>query len=149
MGRVVGIYTSVGAGGTMTSREVVDVVAGKGIPGDRYAEGEGTFKDMPYRNRELTLVEAESAAAVGLPAAQLRRNVVVEGVRLGDLIGHRFRLGDVVAFGARKCAPCEHIEKATARPGLRAELDGGLRADVLVGGRLRVGDPIGPIEIET
>ena len=62
------------------------------------------------------------------------------------LVGKRFRVGEVVLEGLRLCEPCEHLGSLT-RPGVREALlhRGGLRAQVLEGGLIKVGDPISPI----
>lgn len=90
------------------------------------------------RGYDLTLVEAEaleelSARGVELAPVEARRN----------LIGRRFRLGEVECLGQRRCEPCAHLERLT-RPGvLRGFVHrGGLRADVLSGGRIRTGDHV-------
>ena len=86
---------------------------------------------------------AEALEDVGLTASQARRNLVVRGIDLDALRGRRFRVGEVECLGQRRCEPCAHLERLT-RPGvLRALVHrGGLRADILRGGELRVGDPV-------
>jgi hypothetical protein len=142
-GRVVGLYTATEAGAPVASRETVEIEAGRGIVGDRYATGSGYWSDPKWPDQELTLVEAEVADALAIEAGALRRNVVTRGVRLDDLIGRRFRIGDAVIEGVRPCDPCRHIESLT-RPGIARELvgRGGLRARILTSGRLRVGDAV-------
>jgi len=80
---------------------------------------------------------------VELAENETRRNLVTEGVPLLYLIGATFRVGDVVFRGIKSCPPCAHLEKLT-RPGVRAALQnrGGLRAEVVRGGMLRIGDDI-------
>ena len=80
-GRLVAIGVATHAGKAMRAREAVELVPGVGIPGDRYAEGGGTWRGYP--DREVTLVEAE-AAGVAEPLL-LRRNLVICGV--GGLVG--------------------------------------------------------------
>jgi hypothetical protein len=118
-------------------------IAGRGLEGDRYAAGEGTFSVAGGRGHDLTLVTAEALEDVGLTASQARRNLVVRGIDLDALRGRRFRVGEVECLGQRRCEPCAHLERLT-RPGvLRALVHrGGLRADILRGGELRVGDPV-------
>lgn len=123
-------------------------LAGRGLEGDRYARGAGTFSDPNGHGYDLTLVEAEAleelaAGGVQIEAAEARRNLVVRGIALDDLIGKRFRVGEVECFGQRRCEPCAHLEKLT-RPGVLRGLvhRGGLRADVLSGGEIRVGDHV-------
>jgi MOSC domain-containing protein YiiM len=86
---------------------------------------------------------AETAASLGLDAALLRRNLVTHGVDLEALIGVRFRLGEAVLVGVRRCEPCRYIERFT-RAGLLRELGerGGLRVHIVTGGRVRVGERI-------
>jgi len=115
----------------------VTAVAGKGLVGDRH------FTDNPAPGNALTLIEAEVLEDVGLTGAQSRRQVVVRGVRLNDLIGKRFRVGDVECLGVEICEPCLHLQRMT-RPGIIKDLihRGGLNADILSGGTISVGDPV-------
>jgi MOSC domain-containing protein YiiM len=118
--------------------DAASALAGKGLQGDRkfFAAGAGP-------GRALTLIEAEALEDVGLTGAQSRRQVVVRGVRLNDLVGRRFRVGEVECLGVELCEPCLHLQEMT-RPGIIKELvhRGGLNADILNDGRIAVGDPI-------
>jgi hypothetical protein len=136
------------AEGPMRTVPSAEVLARRGLRGDRYAQGAGTFSDPSGRGYDLTLVEAEaleelSAGGVVLAPAEARRNLVVRGISLDGLIGQRFRVGEVECFGQRRCEPCAHLEKLT-RPGVLRGLvhRGGLRADVLSEGEIRVGDVV-------
>lgn len=129
-----------------------EALEGRGLVGDRYERGAGTFSNPSGRGYDLTLVEAEaleelSASGVELPPAEARRNLVVKGIALDDLIGRRFRVGEVECLGQRRCEPCAHLERLT-RPGVLRGLvyRGGLRADVLSGGRIRTGDRVEAVE---
>ena len=140
------------AEGPMTVAATAEAVAGRGLRGDRYERGEGTFSDPEGRGYDLTLVEAEaleelSAGGVELAPADARRNLVVRGIGLDGLIGMRFRVGTVECFGQRRCEPCAHLERLT-RPGVLRGLvhRGGLRADVLSGGEIRTGDRVEALE---
>jgi MOSC domain-containing protein YiiM len=116
-----------------------------GLVGDRYFEGCGTFTDWEPKGpgRELTLIESEVLTEIGLNAAEARRNIVTEGLRLNDLVGKRFRIGAVLIEGIRLCPPCAHLDKVTGRALLKSLADlGGLRANVLSDGIIRVGDAI-------
>ncbi len=115
----------------------VAAVAGKGLVGDRH------FSANPAPGNALTLIEAEVLEDVGLTGAQSRRQVVVRGVRLNDLIGKRFRVGEVECLGVEICEPCRHLQQLT-RPGIIRDLlhRGGLNADILSGGTISVGDEI-------
>ncbi len=136
------------AEGLMIAVSSAEALAGQGLRGDRYARGAGTFSDSRGRGYALTLVEAEAleelaAGGVDLAPAEARRNLVVRGIALDDLIGRRFRVGEVECFGQRRCEPCAHLERLT-RPGVLRGLvhRGGLRADVLSDGGIRVGDNV-------
>src|SRR4051794_25921196 len=122
--------------------------AGRGLEGDRYFDGRGTFSNAHGRGHDLTLIEAEVLDSLApLTPEDARRNVVTRGIDLTALVGEHFRIGDVECLGQRLCEPCAHLERMTAASGktgtLRALIHkGGLRADVLSGGEIRVGDEV-------
>lgn len=134
----------------MRSVTSASVVVGRGIEGDRYFEGCGTFSPNPRKpDFEITLIELEQveafAASSGLPfnAERARRNLVTRGVDLNALVGREFTVGDVRLLGMRLCEPCQHLAKISfpeTLPGLVHRA--GLRAQILGGGTLRVGDEI-------
>jgi MOSC domain-containing protein YiiM len=113
-------------------------VAGCGLEGDRHFDADG---QRP--GGALTLVEAEALEDVGLTGPQSRRQVVVRGVRLNDLVGRRFTVGEVECVGVELCEPCLHLQSLT-RPGIIDDLlhRGGLNADILTGGTISVGDAV-------
>jgi hypothetical protein len=136
------------AEGPMRSVSTAEAVEGRGLLGDRYERGAGTFSNPRGRGYDLTLVEAEaleelSAKGVELAPIEARRNLVVRGIALDDLIGRRFRVGEVECFGQRRCEPCAHLERLT-QPGVLRGLvhRGGLRADVLSDGEIQTGDRV-------
>ncbi len=125
--------------------EAAQAVAGRGLDGDRYGRGVGTFASG-RPGSALTRVDAEVldelARERGAPVDH-RRNVVVRGTDLNALVGRRFRLGAVVCEGRRPCEPCAHLDRLNGGGVLRPLVHrGGLRADVVVGGELRVGDAL-------
>jgi hypothetical protein len=140
------------AEGPMREVTSAEAIEGRGLRGDRYERGAGTFSNPGGRGYDLTLVEAEALeelvdGGVALPPAEARRNLVVRGISLDGLIGRRFRVGAVECVGQRRCEPCAHLERLT-RPGVLRGLvhRGGLRADVVSGGEIRVGDPVEALE---
>lgn len=153
-GSVEAIVIAPHAEATMVRLQQATVRAGRGLEGDRYFDHRGTFSNAHGRGHDLTLIEAEVLDALRLPAGRLapedtRRNVVTRGIDLNALVGQPFRIGDVECFGQRLCEPCAHLERLTdqaGKPGtLRALIHkGGLRADVLTDGEIRVGSAIGP-----
>jgi MOSC domain-containing protein YiiM len=151
-GRVEAIVLAARAEATMTRVDHASARAGRGLQGDRYFEGQGTFSNAHGRGHDLTLIAAEVLDALALPGGRLapedaRRNVVTRGIDLDALVGRRFRVGEVECFGQRRCEPCAHLERLTGevgKPGvLRALIHkGGLRADVLSDGEIRVGSVV-------
>ena len=120
-----------------------ECLAGAGVTGDRYANGEGTFASREGTGRNLTLVEAEVLELVGLTPEEARRNVVTRGIDLDALIGQHFRIGSVECFGQRRAEPCAHLQRLVGPGTIRALVHrGGLRADILTDGAFAVGDPI-------
>jgi MOSC domain-containing protein YiiM len=149
-GRVEAIFVAERAGARPEPIAEAEIVAGRGVRGDRYFAGEGEFSNHPGSGRDLTLIEAEAVEALAsehgieIEPAEARRNVLTRGVDLNALVGQRFLVGEVECRGDRLCDPCSHLEKLT-RPGVLRGLAGrgGLRADVLSDGTVRVGDPVG------
>lgn len=127
----------------------VRAIAGEGLEGDRYQRGTGSFSRWPGAGRAVSLIEGEALDAVfdetgiDLRPGQSRRNIVTRGVRLPDLVARRFRVGTAVLRGERLCLPCAYLDRL-AGPGVFAALRGrgGLRADVIEGGVIRVGDAV-------
>jgi MOSC domain-containing protein YiiM len=148
-GRLVGIYTTAEAAKPLTAATELRAIEGVGLEGDRYSTAAGTYSNRPGPHRQVTFVEREVIAAVRAVAGvelaedETRRNLVTEGVPLLHLIGETFRVGDVVFRGIKSCPPCAHLEQLT-RPGVRAALEnrGGLRAEIVHGGMLHIGDEI-------
>jgi MOSC domain-containing protein YiiM len=125
-------------------------IPGAGLEGDRYARGTGTFSRHPQvPDGELTLVEIEHiegfSARTGVPltAVDVRRNLVTCGVELNALVGREFSVGAVRIRGIRLCEPCNYLAKKTSPEVLRGLVHkGGLRAQIVTEGVIRVGDSI-------
>ena len=124
-------------------------MAGKGLEGDRYYSKLGTYSNETGSGRDVTLIEIEAIEAlkkdyeVQLDAGQSRRNIVTRGVALNHLVEREFRIGDVVLRGTRLCEPCAHLEKLTVKGAMRGLIHrGGLRAEIVKGGVVHVGDVI-------
>lgn len=129
---------TIGPSHALAPVDFVRAVAGCGLEGDRHFRPDG---QRP--GGALTLIEAEALDDVNLSGAQSRRQVVVRGVRLNDLVGRRFTVGSVECFGVELCEPCLHLQKLT-RPGIIDDLvhRGGLNADILTTGTIAVGDEV-------
>lgn len=127
----------------------VRAIPGRGLEGDRYFLARGTYSDRPGPWREITLIEIEAIEAllreneIAIAPGETRRNIVTRGVPLNHLVGREFVVGPVRLRGIRLCEPCAHLEGLTKR-GVLAGLvhRGGLRAQILSEGDIRVGDRI-------
>jgi MOSC domain-containing protein YiiM len=136
------VEINLGPSHAIAPADTVAAVAGRGLRGDRHF-----FEQGAKPGQALTLIEAEALQDVGLTGAQSRRQVVVRGVRLNELVGKRFRVGGVECFGVELCEPCLHLQQMT-RPGIIKDLihRGGLNADILTDGQISVGDPVSAVE---
>jgi MOSC domain-containing protein YiiM len=127
--------------------ERVRAVAGRGLEGNRY------FLDEPVPGKALTLIQAEALeglerdTGIRLSAAETRRNVLTRGIDLNALVGKRFRVGEAECYGVELCEPCSTLERLT-QPGVIRGLvhRGGLNADVVSDGEIRVGDQVAASE---
>jgi MOSC domain-containing protein YiiM len=130
-----------------------NLVAGKGIVGDRYMIGNeaGFYSHKPEEGRQITLFEIEALEAIkrdfGIDFAphEHRRNVTVRGVPLNHLVGCKFRVGSALLHATRLSLPCRHIEEITGKAVFDAMLQrAGLNCRILEGGTLRVGEAVRP-----
>ena len=137
------IFIGTAAGGSQIECESVVVVAGSGIHGDRYFGR----NDEPGQN--ITLIEAEELEAFAreygalLEISVTHRNLITRGIRLNELVGKEFMVGNVRLRGVELCEPCLGLGSALASPTLSAAAvvkrllhRGGLRADVLSSGAI-------------
>lgn len=148
-GKVEAIFIGPNVGQPMKLVEAVAAVAGCGLEGDRNWQGEGGAPKSKGPDREVTLIEAEALDAlkredgIVIEPAESRRNILTRGVPLNHLVDRQFQVGSVVLRGIRLCEPCGHLESLT-RPGVMKGLihRGGLRARIVSGGTLHVGDAV-------
>ncbi len=138
----------------LTSVDSIAAMAGRGLTGDRYAEGKGVGQHGPAKpEQEVTLIEQEAITGAGqeyklaFTHLDTRRNLLTEGVPLNHLVGRTFRVGEVLLRGIELCEPCGHLEKLTCA-GIKRSLihRGGLRAQIVRSGTIRVGDTVLPGE---
>jgi MOSC domain-containing protein YiiM len=151
-GRVAAIYVAPAEGKPMEERGEVQALAGVGLEGDRYALLAGKFsRPADLSKQAVTLIEREAIEAareeygVELDEAETRRNLVTEGVPVNHLLGKEFTVGGIRMRGDELAEPCTYLESLT-RDGVRLALihRGGLRAEILDDGPIRVGDAVLP-----
>jgi hypothetical protein len=151
VGSVERIYVASGTGGDPESRDAVRAVAGRGLEGDRYFDGEGIYNERDdLEPSDVTLIEAEALEAaaadygVAFDPGAHRRNVTTRGVALNHLVGERFRVGEAVLEGVGLCEPCGYMASLADQPDGAAALEhrGGLDARIVESGRISVGDDV-------
>lgn len=145
-GSVASIHIAPAEGAPTISVEEAHAVPGKGLRGDRHYREEGMDPED-----EITLIESETLEALArdhslfMQPGETRRNVVTRGVPLNHLVGREFRVGGIRLRGVKLCEPCSHLARLTQAEALPALVHrGGLRAQILEEGVIRVGDRIEP-----
>jgi MOSC domain-containing protein YiiM len=133
----------------------VRALAGRGLEGDRYATGQGSYSGAKRQViRHVSIIESEAIEAANAELArrglapfepgETRRNIVLEGADVHALLGREFRIGDVRLRGIEPTRPC-HIPSAAAnKSGFKEAFNGrgGVRAEILSDGIISVGHEI-------
>ena len=143
------IYIAESSDSSMVSMPSAELIAGQGVVGDRYFNGRGTFskKLLGLPDVELTLIESEEIDSFNekfnyqFGYGEFRRNIITAGVRLNDLEGKEFSIGNIRLKGIRLCEPCAHLANIVTQdiiPELTHRT--GLRPQILLGGTVKVGD---------
>ncbi len=145
MASVAHIFLASTRGAPMASVVSVEALADGGLAGDRYAE----LRNRPSLDYQVTLIELENieafvvATGLALTPEQPRRNIVTRGIDLNSLRGKRFKVGAAMFEGLELCEPCSLFAKRTDREVLKFFVGkGGLRASIVAGGEVRVGDRV-------
>lgn len=127
------------------------VVTAKGLKGDRYAIGKGSFSGQRQNVRDVTLIsvndirESNSTLSVPFTPAETRRNIVIAGkISLLDYIGRDFTIGNVTLRGTEEASPCRHAERVAKKSGFLKAFKhrAGIRAEVIHAGHISVGDEV-------
>lgn len=160
-GELLSIHIAPAASYEMEELSEAELVAGKGILGDRYYNGTGTYSPKPDV-RDITLIEQEAldalfcddppmqGAPIRLEAQEHRRNLTVRGVPLNHLVGWRFQIGDCILSGGRLNFPCKYLEELLGKPVyLPLYNRSGLNCRIEKGGVIRPGDHIRPLNEPT
>ena len=122
----------------------IEVFSGKGILGDRH------FHDNNDHKGQITLIEKEnidyynSKYKTKIPYVDFRRNIVTEGIELNNLIKKEMEIGKIKILPYELCRPCLHLEQMVNGKNIVKEflIKGGLRCEVLVSGKVKIGDKI-------
>ena len=144
--RVARIFIGPEESGPIREIAEVEAVAGKGLVGDRYFQGDHEEHDPAL---EVTLFSAEGLEAgradsgLDIAAADMRRNLMTEGIQLSGLLGRRFSAGEVIFEGLEENPPCARLQRLAGKPLLKPLIGrAGIRARIVAGGTIRTGDEI-------
>ena len=147
MSTVVHIFVASKRGAPMSAEQSVEALTEGGLTGDRYSEA----KNRRSPDYQVTFIELENiegfTQATGLPLTpdMPRRNIITRGIRLNGLCGKHFKVGRARFEGLELCEPCSLFARRTHREVLQFFVGkGGLRARIVSGGEIRVGDAIKP-----
>lgn len=153
-GRVLAVFIAPVAGAPMQWVEQVKAIAGLGLVGDdhdRYAKGMGSFSQGKIGSRQVTLINGIFFPGSGFEYCESRRNIITDGIELIRCIGNEFRIGDVLLRGRENakgyCEPCDRPSKLAGKKISFAKAfsdRGGIIAEILTDGIIRVDDPIIP-----
>ena len=148
-GEVVAIFIAPEKTMPLVSQNEVLAVTGKGLEGNRYFKQVGTYSDRVDPGRQVTLIELETIDAldadlgIDFSLGDSRRNIVTRGMALNDLVGQELRIGGVRVRCIRLCEPRAYMQNLTQEGVLDALAHrGGVNAEILDGGVIRVGDSI-------
>ncbi len=146
-GRVEWIGVRAGRGQAIRELREVQAIPGRGLAADHAVRRSGG-------RRQVTLMQSEHLPVIGSVSehaptpGRLRRNLLVSGIDLRALVGQRFRVGEALFEGTGDCPPCRAMDMALGAGGKNAMAGmGGVTARVLQGGRIRVGDSVGPYNL--
>ena len=122
----------------------IEVLTNKGIIGDRH------FKDYNDPFCQLSLIESENIDyyntkyGLNIEYLDFRRNIVTQGIRLNDLVGKKFFIGNVKLEGIDLCRPCRHLTEMLGQDNILKEFlrKGGLRCEILSSSTIKIGDKI-------
>lgn len=153
MASVVSLFVSPGIGQLMQTRTSVRAFAGRGLEGDRYERGEGSYSKLARVSaRHISLIAREAIEAsneelverglIPFEPSETRRNIVVEGVDVYALLGNEFRIGTVRLRGSEPTLPCRIPSAVAGKTGFAEAYRnrGGVRAEVLSDGIISIGD---------
>lgn len=123
------------------SPDTIECVAGRGIRGDRYFDHKENYKgQVTFFDYDVYEAVKKEFSLPDLKASAFRRNILVKGVPLPELIGKAFAIQGVEFEGVEEAAPCYWMNEACAE-GAHEFLNGagGLRARITTGGMLSKG----------
>ena len=122
----------------------VEALKGKGLQNDR------KFSENNQKKRQVTLIEIENInhfnniSNTNIHPVDFRRNIITKNVRLNELVGKEFFVGNIKLKGHDLCRPCKYLQEKLKQNNFVKEFlhTGGLRCEILTSGKINVGDII-------
>ena len=144
MAKVLTIAVSENPRGQMKNVNNVEAIAGKGLVNHYH------FKNDNEKRRQITLIEIENINhynqifRTSILPKDFRRNIITGGIKLNELIGSKFYIGEVKVKAHDLCRPCKYLQESLKQKNLVKEFlrKGGLRCEILTNGKIFVGDEI-------
>ena len=144
MGKVIEIGIANSKGNQIENINKVEAIKGKGLQNDR------KFDENNQKEQQITLIEIENInyfnkiSKTNIPPLDFRRNIITENIRLKDLVGKEFIIGNVKLKGHDLCRPCKYLQDKLKQNNFVKEFlhKGGLRCEILISGKINVGDII-------
>jgi len=144
MGKVVEIGITDTKGSRINKVSKVEAFKGKGLLNDR------KFKENNHKKSQITLIEIENIdhfnkiSNTNIPAIDFRRNIITENIRLNELVGKEFFIGNVKLKAHDLCRPCKYLQEKLKLDNFIKEFlhTGGIRCEILTDGKINVGDSV-------
>ena len=144
MGKVYEIGICKNKGDKILKMNEVEAIAGKGLINDR------KYKENNTKLSQITLIEIENInyynkiSNTSIQPIDFKRNIITEDIRLNNLVGKEFFVGEVKLKGHGLCRPCKYLGNLLEQKNFVKELlyKGGLRCEILLSGRIINGDQI-------
>jgi len=144
MGKVVQIGIANNKGDQIQKVSYVEALKGKGLVNDR------KFRENNQKETQITLIEIEninyynSKFKTEVDAIEFRRNIITENIKLNELVGKEFFVGNVKLKAHDLCRPCKYLQDKLQQKNLVKEMihKAGLRCEILTSGKINVGDII-------
>ena len=144
MGKVIGIGIAKIKGNQIQNVNFVEAFKGKGLKDDR------NFSENNQKERQITLIEIENInyfnniSKTNIPPVNFRRNIITENIKLNDLVGKEFFVGNVKLKAHDLCRPCKYLQDKLKQNNFIKEFfnKGGLRCEIMTSGKIYVGDII-------
>jgi len=144
MGKVVEIGITDTKGSRINKVNEVEAFIGKGLLNDR------KFKENNHKKSQITLIEIENIdhfnkiSNTNIPAIDFRRNIITKNIRLNELVGKEFFIGNVKLKAHDLCRPCKYLQEKLKLDNFIKEFlhTGGIRCEILTDGKINVGDSV-------